>query len=170
MFTNEETLQHRCKGNLNHSGTSTSVAVSTSLPCSFFSFCWMSRNAGPIVVNILYMYTIRQARRGSHVFHYCFNPDQSNPSYCICIWNLKVKTCCLVFDSEMWGFSSSSCDVLPTVLVFCFMDQFAQTTFDSFFQHQSPPRAHWYTLHVNSRKRQSRAKTRRDLLHESLIF
>lgn len=45
-------------------------------PSSLFADCLA--NAGPIVVNILYMYTIRQSWCGSHVFHHCFSREQFN--------------------------------------------------------------------------------------------
>lgn len=112
---------------MNHSGTSIYLCRSEQNSPLLLLLCLLTclANAGPIVVNILYMYTIRQACCGSHVFHHCFNLEQSNSNCCL-LRNLEVKTCYL-YSSE-----SSSYSHPPRGSIY------HEPTFDSYFRDQSP--------------------------------
>lgn len=67
-----------------------SVPRSHSLLLLLFADCLA--NAGPIVVNILSMYTMRQTWCSSHVSHRCFYVDPSN-SNCLMLGNAEARTC-----------------------------------------------------------------------------
>lgn len=147
---------------------STSVAVSTSLPLFL----------------LLFLLTVSQRRAhcGEHplyVYH------KAGPVRLTCVPSLlltqtsltqvivfaeisRVRTCCLVFDCEMWGFSSSSCDIIPISLPL--HGSIYTNNLWFILPTSKPPGATLIYSSCKQQRRQGRAKTRRDLLHESLIF
>lgn len=76
-----------------------------SAPPSLFADCLA--NAGPIVVNILSVYTMRQTWCSSHVSHHCFYLDLSN-SNCLRLGNPEVRTCWVKVDILFISLSSAS--------------------------------------------------------------
>lgn len=107
------------------------------------------------------MYTMRQTCCGSHVFHHCFNPEESNSKCCI-LRKAESKDVLLVIPH--WEISQ--------LFIICFVGQFTTGNL-RFILPTSKPLADvllMWTARGKNKKKQSRAKIRSDLLHQSLMF
>ena len=92
------------------------------------------------------MYTIRQAWCGSHVFHRCFDVDQSN-SKLLYVQKSQSRDLLLVYW-ELWGFSSDSSDTEA----FSHLPRGSICNKQPLIHSSNIKAPRWYTPRVNSKR------------------